>query len=441
MTKLNTYNPTTGELLASLDVASDNAIDEMLVSAKAAQAIWGAKSVQERADIVVKAYEGITAQEQELADLIHTEMGKTPAEALSEVRAYAGGIANMASEVVEALEPVERKAGNTVTTTYHDPLGVCASITPWNFPMGMPHTLMMPSLMAGNTILFKPSEEVPLIGIKYAEILNKVLPENILQVVVGTGEQGKKLVESDVQLITFTGSQATGKHILSQAGKDLKRVLLELGGKDPLIVLEDADIDAAAKFAAGNSFRNAGQVCVSTEQIFVLEAHEEEFVAKLKEYAGEVQIGAMIHSRQRDQVVKQVNEALDKGAKLVLGDPKADKLEPIILTGVTPDMNIMIDETFGPVASIVKVKSAEEAVQIANAGNFALGGVIFGKDLTKAKAIGRTLNAAMVGINKSCGGIKGSPWVGAGQSGYGYHGATAGHRQFTQLRILSEVLD
>ena len=312
MTKLNTYNPTTGELLASLDVASDNAIDEMLVSAKAAQAIWGAKSVQERADIVVKAYEGITAQEQELADLIHTEMGKTPAEALSEVRAYAGGIANMASEVVEALEPVERKAGNTVTTTYHDPLGVCASITPWNFPMGMPHTLMMPSLMAGNTILFKPSEEVPLIGIKYAEILNKVLPENILQVVVGTGEQGKKLVESDVQLITFTGSQATGKHILSQAGKDLKRVLLELGGKDPLIVLEDADIDAAAKFAAGNSFRNAGQVCVSTEQIFVLEAHEEEFVAKLKEYAGEVQIGAMIHSRQRDQVVKQVNEALDK---------------------------------------------------------------------------------------------------------------------------------
>ncbi len=437
MKTLKTFNPSTGDLIKELEVTTDKEIQNIVCRSKEVQKFWGAKTVKERADLIVKSYEGIEAHKQELADLIHLEMGKTPVESLREVEIYIGGIKNMALEVIDALKPSEKTDGKVTTTTYHDPLGVCASITPWNFPLGMPHTLMMPSLMAGNTVIFKPSEEVPLIGIMYAEILNKVLPKDVLTVVIGTGDQGKKLVESDVQLITFTGSQATGKHILEHAGKDLKRVLLELGGKDPLIVLEDADLGAAAQFAAANSFRNTGQVCVSTEVIYVLESQEREFLEKLKKYTADIQVGSMIHKKQRDHVLKQVTGALSAGAQLEYGNPKAEKIQPIILSKLTPDMDIMINETFGPVACVVAVKTPEEAVELANRPNYALGAVVFGGDLEGAKKIGRQLKAGMVGINKASGGVKGSPWVGAGQSGYGFHGSAEGHRQFTQLRILS----
>lgn len=438
-TTLKTFNPATGELIKELEITSKQAIEEMVIKAHQAQKTWGARSLQDRASCVVKAMDEVKKNKQELADLIHLEMGKTPKEALAEVEHYSSGIDRMAQEVIDALTPTTKTVGNVTTTTYYDPLGVCASITPWNFPMGMPHTLMMPSLMAGNTVLFKPSEEVPLIGLKYAELLNKSLPQDILQVVIGAGEQGKILVEADVQLITFTGSQTTGKHILQSAGKDLKRVLLELGGKDPLIVLDDADLEAAAQFAANNSFRNTGQVCVSTEQIFVMKKQESAFLELLKKYAADIKLGSMIHKKQKEHVLKQVKEAVQEGAKLEHGNINTTTIEPMILSQLKPSMNIMVDETFGPVACVVGVDSPEEALEISNQTNYALGGVIFSKDVEKAKKLGRQMKAGMVGINKSCGGAPGSPWVGAGQSGYGFHGSANGHRQFTQLRILSEV--
>ena len=437
MTVLKTYNPKNGELLASLDTTSTEDIKSIVANSHTAQALWAKKTVRERADIIIKAYDGIIEHKQVLADLIHNEMGKTETEALREVEAYAGGIKNMGDELVEALAEHSKTIGTVTTTTIYDPLGVCASVTPWNFPMGMPHTLMMPSLMAGNTVVFKPSEEVPLIGIKYAEILNKVLPKDVLQVVIGAGEQGAALVDSDVQLITFTGSQNTGKHILQSAAKKLKRVMLELGGKDPLIVLDDVDLDAAIEFAALNSYRNAGQVCVSTEQIFVTEKNHDQFLKGMVEKAKTVEIGVMINKKQQDHVKKQVKEALEMGAKLELGNIDDEHLSPIVLSNVTADMNIMIDETFGPVACVMKVKDIEEAVAISNRSNYGLGGVIFGNDTDLAASIGRQLKIGMVGINKACSGVSGSPWVGYGESGYGYHGSASGHRQFTQIRIVS----
>jgi succinate-semialdehyde dehydrogenase/glutarate-semialdehyde dehydrogenase len=443
MKKLETFNPSTGELLAELSVTPSKEIQAMVTRAKKAQITWARKSVRERANLVLKAYEKIENRAQKMADLIHQEMGKIPAEARGEVDSYVTSISRIADEVVEALKPEETTDGVTRTISYWDPLGVCACITPWNFPMGMPQTLMMPSLIAGNTALFKPSEEVPLVGIEYAKILNKTLPSDVLQVVVGTGEQGRELVESDVQLITFTGSQATGKHILEHAGKGLKRVLLELGGKDSLIILEGADLDAAAKFAASNSFRNTGQVCVSTEKIFVMEGQMREFVNNLKKYTDEIQVGPMIHSRQKDHVLQQIDEAVSEGAKIIYGNPQkteGNHIQPVILVDVTPEMNIMVDETFGPVVCITAVKNENEAVEQSNLGSYALGGVVFSTNLDHARSVARRLNAGMVGINRRVGGASGSPWVGAKGSGYGYHGSSGGHRQFTQLRIVSEPL-
>ena len=168
-----------------------------------------------------------------------------------------------------ALAPETVEDGRVRSTVYHDPLGVVAAITPWNFPMSMPAWLAVPALAAGNTVVLKPSEETPLSGQAYAEALNQFLPPDVLSVVHGADDQGKALVRSDVDMIAFTGSREVGKHIMGAASDGLKRVILELGGKDPMIVLSDADLQAAAAFAVRNSFRNAGQVCVSTERIYV----------------------------------------------------------------------------------------------------------------------------------------------------------------------------
>lgn len=443
MAQLVSLNPTSGELLAELETTTNAEIDQIVARSHKALPAWRELTVKQRAEYILKGYENILANRKEVEQLIHDEMGKTPAEAEREVSYYCGNIGNLVEEVNEALISTTHNDGTTETTTFYDALGVCASITPWNFPLGMPHTLMMPSLLAGNTVIFKPSEEVPLIGLKYAELLNTHLPKDVFQVVIGTGEQGKYLVESDVQLITFTGSQATGKHILNSASKDLKRVLLELGGKDPLLVLEDADIEAAAKFGANNSFRNAGQVCVSTEKIFVHESHYDKFLELFIEEVQKVCVGSMINKRQKDHVVKQVQEAVEKGAKIVFGEVNVDDTNlftPVVLTDLTSEMNIMIDETFGPVACIAKVGSTEEALQKANKGNYALGAAIFSQDIESAKKLAHRMKSGMVGINRGPGGAKGSAWVGAGQSGYGFHGSKEGHRQFTQLRIVSAPL-
>ncbi|MDC0980138.1 aldehyde dehydrogenase family protein [Bdellovibrionales bacterium] len=443
MSTLKSLNPTTGELISEIKVTTHAEIDQMVKQAHAALPRWRSLTVRERADYILRGYQNILAHRKNMEQLIHDEMGKTLNEAEKEVSYYCGGIENLIAEVDEALQANTYNDGTTETTIFYEPFGVCASITPWNFPLGMPHTLMMPSLLSGNTVLFKPSEEVPLIGIKYAELLNQALPKDVLQVVIGAGEEGKHLVESDVQLITFTGSQATGKHILNSASKELKRVLLELGGKDPLLVLEDADIEAAAKFGANNSFRNAGQVCVSTEKIFVHETVYDQFMELFISEVKKVSIGSMINKRQKDHVIKQVQEAIKMGAQIAYGEVNTDEsnlFTPVVLTDVTSDMNIMIDETFGPVACIAKVSSSEEAIKEANRGNYALGASIFSKNRESAMKLAPLLKSGMVGINRGPGGGKGSPWVGAAQSGYGFHGSKEGHRQFAQLRVISVPL-
>jgi acyl-CoA reductase-like NAD-dependent aldehyde dehydrogenase len=268
-------------------------------------------------------------------------------------------------------------------------------------------------------------------------------------VVHGADEQGKALVSANVDLIAFTGSRETGKKILGSASQGLKRVILELGGKDPMIVLDDADLEKAAKFAVNNSFRNAGQVCVSTERIYVADGVADRFedlmgrmTAEIKVGEGTekgVTVGPMINSTQRDHVIEQIDAALEQGARLVEGSREHPEhfVIPTVLSDLKPDMSIMCDETFGPVACINRFKSIDEAVQLANDTPFGLGAVVFGQNEERAIEVARRLDAGMIGVNKSCGGASGAPWVGAKESGYGFHSSKDGHRQFTQARVVS----
>ena len=447
---LKSYNPATGATVGEVPLTPVNELPGIVARARAAQPAWAALGTRRRADLLAGTADLFAARVEEHAALITAEMGKPRKESSAEARSLGSGLARELDEIVEALAPEEHDDGRARSTVYRDPLGVVGAITPWNFPMSMPSWMLIPSLAAGNAVVFKPSEETPLSGQAYADVLGEVLPPDVLIVVHGADELGKAIVRSDVDMIAFTGSREAGKHIMREASASLKRIVLELGGKDPMIVLADADLEKAAKFAAHNSFRNAGQVCVATERIFVLDEVADEFEKALAGVAAAMsvgpgesgaEVGPMVNARQRDHVLGQVDAAVAAGARLLAGGGHRDNyVTPTVLAGVEDHMDIAREETFGPIACVTRVRSVDEAVTRANDTEFGLGAVVFGRDEERAGAVARRLSAGMIGINRSVGGVAGTPWVGARQSGFGFHKSRDGHRQFTQTRVVTRAV-
>ncbi len=446
--ELRSINPYDQSEVGRVTVTPAAGVSQVINRAHQAQPAWGTLSLEQRRDAMRPLGKLLRDRADEFARLITQEMGKPINEAKGEIAATIGGFDHELDAIVEAISPEQLDDGTTKSTIYYDPFGVCACITPWNFPVMMIHWLVVPALMAGNAVILKPSEETPVTAQRYADLLTDLLPPDVLQVVHGRDDQGKALVAGEVDLICFTGSREAGKHIMASASSGLKRMILELGSKDPLIVLEDADVKAAARFAAGNSFRNAGQVCVSTERIYVPDSIAGPFMDELVKASGEIVIGdgldeatalgPMVNAGQRDHVLKQVDEAVAQGAQVAFGHTghHHNFVMPTVLTAVTHDMDIARTETFGPVACIITVADEHEAVDKANDTEFGLGAVVFGEP-EHANRVARQLNAGMIGVNKSVGGACGAPWVGARQSGYGYHASRDGHRQFCQPRVVS----
>lgn len=449
---LVSLNPATGEPVGELPTTPVAHLPQMVRDARIAQRSWGAMTLAQRADILKAAIPRLVEESTRIGELLTVEMGKPRAQGVGEATYCSKGIADEVAAIVEALEPETLEDGRLLTTLRFDPFGVVAAITPWNFPLLMVFQSVIPALVAGNTVLLKPSEETPLVAREWVAVLNETLPPNVLQLVVGDERQGKALVEAPIDLVVFTGSREAGKHILREASGGLKRVILELGGKDPMIVLGDADVDAAAAFAARNSFRNTGQVCVSTERIYVDERIAEEFTEKLAAKASDmrigpgmepgVEVGPMINPRQKDHVVTQVASAVREGARVITGcsgpdDAGSGNFMPLtVLADVHHDMEIMREETFGPVACVMSVRSDDEAVRLANDTRFGLAACVWGES-SHAEDVAGKLTAGMIGVNQGCGGADGSPWVGAMESGYGWHGGRYGHRQFCQVRTIS----
>ena len=450
MPTLDSINPFNGEVVGSVEITPLQEIPGIVARAREAQPAWREMGMERRVELLSKAAPRFSEEAPELAGLITREMGKPLSESLGEARGIGAGLESELEEMAEALAPeiLEKKGLRSVV--HRDPLGVCAAITPWNFPMAMPNWMVLPALTAGNTVVFKPSEETPLSGQAYADILGEHLPEGVLTVLHGADEEGRALVEADVDLIAFTGSREVGKSILGSASGELKRVILELGGKDPLVVLDDADLERAAHFAAWNGFRNAGQVCVSTERVLVQDAVADRFMELLAAEAGKwvpgdgldegTSLGPMVNEEQRGKVVSQLREALEAGARVVAGGElgEAPFVVPTVLADIPEGSRILTDETFGPVVCVERVGSDDEAVEKANDTPFGLGAVVFGSDPGRTERVARALGAGMIGINRNCHGAPGTPWVGARQSGYGFHKGRDGHRQFAQTRVVTE---
>ncbi len=445
---LVSLNPATGAPAGTVQITPPADIGHIVARARAAQPAWGALGLEARVALIRAAVPDLKAAADRMGELVTLEMGKPLAEAKGEVHYAVDILGEELDEMLQALRTQTLTDARTVTALHHDPFGVCAAITPWNFPILMPQQCVMPALAAGNTVVLKPSEETPLCAALWAEVLGRHLPADVLQVAQGAGDVGRALVLSDVDLIVFTGSRATGIRIMQDAALGLKRVILELGGKDPLVVLADADLDAAAAFAVQNSFRNAGQVCVSTERIYVQRAVADAFVERV--VAGTralIQgdgmregtiIGPMVNAKQKEKVVAQISSAVRAGARVLAGghDAPGNFIQPTVLVDVDHTMDIMRDETFGPVACIMRFDTDADAVRLSNDSPYGLGAAVFGA-AAHAELVGRQLTAGMIGINKGCGGAHGTPWVGARNSGYGFHSGKAGHRQFAQVRAVS----
>jgi len=437
------YNPSNGEMLGELQRDALPEIEETVRKARVASKQWKNISPEDRLHTIQKAYSAAEPSANKLAELLSREMGKDIRRSLSEVQGTIWGGPYMANSALEALRSKDIEGARIE----YGPLGIAVIISPWNYPLAMANNLMIPALMAGNSVIWKPSEETPLIAQAFFDIIHKDFPEDVLQIVHGDGEQGKILVASDVNLIGFTGSQAAGKNIMARAASSLKQLVMELGGNDPLIVMKDANIEAAARFAVASSFENSGQMCISTERIYVDESVAHEFeelvVAIARQYTvapwnlDGANIGPIINTKQHTHIVDHIIDAVEKGSRILLGGPdqSAPFIMPTVLADMAPEMRIEQEETFGPVVCISSYTTTEEAIDRANNSNYGLGAVVFGN--AGVQEVADQLEAGMIGINQGVGGSGDAPWVGAKQSGFGFHGSPAGHRQFAQVRVIS----
>lgn len=441
---LVSYDPSNGEKVGEVLITPVEEIETVVAKARVAAKEWRELEIGERARLIKEAFAHFEPEADKLAVLLSREMGKDLRRSSGEVSWVIHGGPSNAESAQQALAP--RRLERGILMEYR-PLGVVAVISPWNYPMAMANNLIIPALVAGNTVVFKPSEETPLIAQAYVEKLNEVLPSNVLQIIHGDGQQGAALVESDVNMIAFTGSQAVGKKIMARAANSLKRLVMELGGNDPMIVLADADLEHAARFAVASSFENAGQMCTSTERIYVDESIADKFEQRVTEIAAKytfgpwdqqgVNIGPIINARQHEKIVKHIRDAEAKGARMLLGGSEQPEryIKPTVISDVTPEMLLEKEETFGPVVAISRYSDVEAAIERANDTSYGLGAVVFG-DKGAGKVSDR-LEAGMIGVNSGVGGGGDAPWVGAKQSGFGFHGSADGHRQFAQVRVVN----
>ncbi|CAN5463079.1 aldehyde dehydrogenase family protein [soil metagenome] len=438
-TDIISYNPATNEEIGRVENTSAEDVQIAVEKSREAFRKWRETSFATRKKFVMKARQVILDELDEIALLISNESGKPIAEALSmEIAPVLDLMQFFAKNAEKLLKPRKINIGlygllGRTSKIVYQPLGVVAIIPAWNYPFSIPLGEVVMSLMTGNTVVLKPSELTPLVGLKIGEIFEKAgLPENVVQIITGAGETGAALVNSAPDKIMFTGSVATGKKIAESAAKNLTSVVLELGGKDPMIVFADANLELAADGAIWGAFCNSGQSCSSVERLYVEESVAEELTRKivektkkLKQGAGNIEstdIGAMSSQRQLEIVKDHVESFEKNGAKILTGG-KSNNLffEPTVISGAKNSMRAMQEETFGPTLPIATFKTEEEAIKLANDSEFGLTASVWTKDLTKGKRVAEKIEAGTVCVNEVLytHGIGQTPWGGFKNSGNG----------------------
>jgi acyl-CoA reductase-like NAD-dependent aldehyde dehydrogenase len=455
------YNPATGAKLADVPITSAAEVEQAVEKGRLAQKEWAASGFKERATALQHWRSLIIAHKERLIESLVAENGKPRQEALYEIlyladilTYYSKNAAKFLKDQKVALHLFKNKQG---VITYQ-PYGVVGVIAPWNYPLILSFGDTIAALVAGNSVVLKPSELTPLTVIEVVKLVEQTrLPRNLLQVVTGVGETGAALVDN-VDLIAFTGSTATGKKVMERASRRLTPVLLELGGKDPMIVLKDANLERAVGGAIHGAFFNNGQSCVSVERLYVEAPIYDQFMTRLVERvqqlrvgsdptgANNIDVGPMTAQRQLEIVEHQVEDARAKGAKILTGGKRRSDLpglfyEPTVLTEVSDDMLLMQEETFGPLLPVIKVEDAQEAIRQANQSNFGLSSSIWTRDKANGEALARQLEAGSTCINDVIinYAILDVPFGGIKDSGMGFRHGADGLKKF--CRAQSIVID
>jgi succinate-semialdehyde dehydrogenase/glutarate-semialdehyde dehydrogenase len=454
---LPVFEPATGKLLGEVRVATRQHVSEVVAQSHAAQAEWARRSFRERAEVLLRFKDALLANADALTDHIARENGKTKNEALFQEVLPVADLTSFFARRAQRILRDERLPlhlfPHKKSTVHYAPRGVIGVISPWNFPMSIPAGDVVMALAAGNGCVLKPSEFTPLIAEKLQQMLvDAGLPHGLFAVVHGKGDVGAALIASGIQQIVFTGSVPTGKRVAMAAAEQLIPCVLELGGKDPALVLRDADLDLAARRTVWGAFANSGQVCASIERVYVDESVAAAFTEKVVALASKLRqgdpvsldtdVGAMTTPGQVEIVRRHLEDAKAKGARVLAGgqitltEGGGRFVQPTVLGDATQDMAVVREETFGPMLPILTFKSEEEAVRLANDSQYGLSAYVFTRDRVRARKIAAQLEAGTVIHNDALytHAAPETPWGGVKASGLGRVHSAHGLRDLCEMR-------
>jgi succinate-semialdehyde dehydrogenase / glutarate-semialdehyde dehydrogenase len=449
---LRSIDPATGKELATFPEADDAAIEAAMARAWSVRHGWRDAGIDHRSTLL-KAVAGVLrADKARYASILTAEMGKPIVEAEGEVEKCAwtaGWIADNAARLL-ADEPI----ASTATHSYvrYQPLGVVLAVMPWNFPFWQAFRAGLPALAAGNVMLLKHASNVPQAALAIEEVFREAgVPEGVFQtLLIGPAAVDRIVTDRRVAGVTLTGSEAAGAHVAATAGNSLKKTVLELGGSDPFIVLADADVATAATVACRARNQNNGQSCIAAKRFIVVEDVADDFEKRFVGAVGALkvgdpmdrgnQVGPLARADLIDALERQVRESVNMGASVLTGGKRLDGAgnyyAPTVLGGVTPDMPVFREETFGPVAALIRVKDAEEALAVANDSDFGLGSSIWTSDVSGARRMAERVEAGMVFINGMVASDARLPFGGVKRSGYGRELSEIGIREFTNAQTV-----
>jgi succinate-semialdehyde dehydrogenase/glutarate-semialdehyde dehydrogenase len=447
-------DPATGEVIAAVAQGTREDTRRALEAARRALPEWSALPAVARARLMRRWFELITEAAEDLGTLLTAEEGKPLAEAIGEIHYGAGFIEWFAEEGKRAYgDVIPTNVPGRQLTTLRQPVGVCAAITPWNFPMAMIARKVAPALGAGCTMVVKPAPATPLSALAMAELAQRAgIPAGVLSVIPGPAEEvGHELATNPiVRKLTFTGSTATGALLMAQAAPTIKKLSLELGGNAPFIVFDDADLEAAVAGAIASKFRNSGQTCVCANRILVQGGIHDAFVAAFTEAVAALKVangfeegaqqGPLIDERAVAKVQDHIDDAVAGGAQIATGGRPHELggtfFAPTVLTGVTGQMKIAREETFGPVAPVIRFEREEQALALANETESGLAAYFYTRDIGRVTRVGAGLESGVVGVNTGLFSYEGAPFGGVKQSGLGREGSRHGLDDYLEIKYL-----